>query len=122
MSVPAAVSSLRARSGNQSDALWVNWDCGGGDLSGYLLNLYNPNGSLQAEQEMSSEVTEFVFSDLVPGRSYRAEVLSLSGELSNRASTVGRTGETSPTNSLLLLLKTQLLITVFINRLVVSES
>lgn len=92
-SVPAAVLSLRARSGNQSDALLVNWDRGGGDLSGYLLSLYNPNGSERAKQQLESEVTEFVFSDLVPGRLYRAEVLSLSGELSNKAETLGRTGE-----------------------------
>lgn len=96
-SVPSAASSLRARSGNQSDALWVNWDYGGGELSGYMLNLYNPNGSLQAEQQLNSEVTEFVFSDLVPGRLYQAVVLTLSGELSNRASITGRTGETTPT-------------------------
>ncbi len=72
----------------------MSWDQGGGDLSGYLLTLYNPNGSQQAEQQLGSEVTQFVFSDLMPGRLYRAEVLSLSGELSNRASTLGRTGET----------------------------
>lgn len=88
------MASLKAHSGNQSDALWVNWDRGGGDLSGFLLTLYNPDGSQRAEQQLGSEVTEFVFSGLVPGRLYRAEVLSLSGELSNRASTVGRTGET----------------------------
>lgn len=92
-SVPAAVASLKAHSGNQSDALCVNWDRGAGNLSGYLLTLYNPNGSQQARTQLGSEATEFVFSDLVPGRLYRAEVLSLSGELSNGASTLGRTGE-----------------------------
>lgn len=88
--------SLKAHSGNQSDALLVNWDRGGGDLSGYLLSLYplNPAGAQRAQQQrLGSEVTEFVFSDLVPGRQYRAEVLSLSGELTNGASTLGRTGE-----------------------------
>ncbi|XP_068169231.1 receptor-type tyrosine-protein phosphatase beta-like [Antennarius striatus] len=89
--VPAAVVSLKAHSGNQSSGLWVNWNRGGGDLSGYLLTLYNPNGSQQARKQLGAAVTEAVFSDLVPGRVYQAEVLSLSGELSNRASTVGRT-------------------------------
>ncbi|TMS01081.1 Receptor-type tyrosine-protein phosphatase beta, partial [Larimichthys crocea] len=89
--VPAAVASLKAHSGNQSDALWVNWDQGGGELSGYLLTLYEPNGSWQVEQRLGPKVTQFVFSHLVPGRLYRAEVLSLSGDLSNRASTLGRT-------------------------------
>ncbi|XP_041794073.1 receptor-type tyrosine-protein phosphatase beta-like isoform X2 [Chelmon rostratus] len=98
--VPAAVASLKAHSGNQSDALWVNWDRGGGDLSGFLLTLYNPDGSQRAEQQLGSEVTEFVFSGLVPGRLYRAEVLSLSGELSNRASTVGRTAPRPATSFL----------------------
>ncbi|XP_071318352.1 receptor-type tyrosine-protein phosphatase beta-like isoform X2 [Trachinotus anak] len=96
--VPAAVLSLRAHSGNQSEALWVNWDRGLGDLSGYLLSLYKPDGSKQAEQQLGYKASEFVFSDLVPGRLYRAEVLSLSGELSNRASTMGRTAPRPPTS------------------------
>uniref|UniRef100_A0A671TJ66 Receptor-type tyrosine-protein phosphatase beta-like n=1 Tax=Sparus aurata TaxID=8175 RepID=A0A671TJ66_SPAAU len=91
--VPGAVPSLRAHSGNQSDALWVNWDRPDGDLSWYLLNLFNPDGSQRSQQQLGSEVTEFVFSDLVPGRLYRAEVLSVSGQQSNRASVLGRTGE-----------------------------
>lgn len=92
-SVPGAVPSLRAHSGNQSDALLVNWDRPDGDLSWYLLNLFNPDGSQRSQQQLGSEVTEFVFSDLVPGRLYRAEVLSVSGQQSNRASVLGRTGE-----------------------------
>ncbi|GAA6232846.1 receptor-type tyrosine-protein phosphatase beta-like [Lates japonicus] len=98
--VPAAVLSLRAQSGNQSGTLWVNWDRGGGDLSGYLLSLYNPDGSQRAEQRLGSEVTEFVFSGLVPGRLYQAEVLSLSEELSNRAGTLGRTAPRPPNSFL----------------------
>ncbi|MEQ2160610.1 hypothetical protein GOODEAATRI_001063, partial [Goodea atripinnis] len=86
-----AVTSLKAQSGNQSDTLLINWDRRDGDVIGYLLSLYNPDGSLQAEHQLGSEVTEFIFSGLVPGRQYRADVLSLSGKLQNRASTVGRT-------------------------------
>uniref|UniRef100_A0AAQ5ZFT0 protein-tyrosine-phosphatase n=1 Tax=Amphiprion ocellaris TaxID=80972 RepID=A0AAQ5ZFT0_AMPOC len=86
--VPAAVGSLQLQTGNQSDVLVVNWDCGGGDLSGYLLTLYNPNGSQQAKRQLGPDATEFVFSGLIPGRQYRAEVLSLSQELRNRASTM----------------------------------
>uniref|UniRef100_A0AAQ4S4Y9 protein-tyrosine-phosphatase n=2 Tax=Gasterosteus aculeatus aculeatus TaxID=481459 RepID=A0AAQ4S4Y9_GASAC len=94
--VPAAVVSLRAHGGNQSDALQVDWGRGSGDLSGYLLSLYDPEGALRAEHQVGSEATGFVFSDLVPGRLYRAEVLSLSGGLSNRASTLGRTAPKPP--------------------------
>ncbi|XP_044211802.1 receptor-type tyrosine-protein phosphatase beta-like isoform X1 [Thunnus albacares] len=98
--VPAAVASLKAQTGNQSDALWVNWDRADGDLSGYRLTLYNPNGSQQAEEKLGSEVTEFVFRNLVPGRLYRAVVLSLSEDLANRASALGRTAPNPPTSFL----------------------
>ncbi|XP_078112385.1 receptor-type tyrosine-protein phosphatase beta-like isoform X2 [Sander vitreus] len=98
--VPAAVVSLTARSGNQSDALWVSWERGGGDLSGFLLLLYNPDGSQRAEQPLGLEVSQFIFSDLVPGRRYRAELKSLSGELSNCASTLGRTAPNPPSSFL----------------------
>lgn len=92
-SVPATVASLRVCSGNKSESLWVSWDRGAGDLNGYLLTLYNPNGTQQACSQLGKEATKFVFWGLVPGRLYRAEVQSQSGELSNGASTVGRTGE-----------------------------
>ncbi|XP_028440802.1 receptor-type tyrosine-protein phosphatase beta [Perca flavescens] len=98
--VPAVVASLTARSGNQSDALWVSWERGGGDLSSFLLSLYNPDGSERAEQPLGPEVSQFVFSDLVPGRRYRAELKSLSGELSNSASTLGRTAPNPPSSFL----------------------
>uniref|UniRef100_A0A8C6NZT0 protein-tyrosine-phosphatase n=1 Tax=Nothobranchius furzeri TaxID=105023 RepID=A0A8C6NZT0_NOTFU len=98
--VPTAVVSLTARSINQSDALWVNWNRGAGDVSGYLLSLYNLDGSRQAEQQLGSEATDGVFSGLVPGRQYQAEVLSLSGELQNRASTMGRTTPKPPVSFL----------------------
>ncbi|XP_061578272.1 receptor-type tyrosine-protein phosphatase beta-like isoform X2 [Cololabis saira] len=98
--VPAAVTFLKAESGNQSDALRVQWHRGGGDVSGYSLSLYNPDGSQQAEHRLRSEATEFVFSGLVPGRQYQADVLSLSGELHNKASTTGRTAPKPPTSFL----------------------
>lgn len=71
----------------------MTWGHGGGDLSNYLLILYNPNGSQQVEEQLGSEVNEFVFRHLIPGRLYRAEVVSRSGEMSNRVSALGRTGE-----------------------------
>uniref|UniRef100_UPI003AAE95FB receptor-type tyrosine-protein phosphatase beta-like n=1 Tax=Centroberyx gerrardi TaxID=166262 RepID=UPI003AAE95FB len=98
--VPAAVTSLKAMSGNQTDALRVSWDRAGGELSGYLLSLYNPDGSRQAEERLGSEVTQFVFPGLVPGRLYQAVVLSRSGELANGASALGRTAPRPPTSFL----------------------
>ncbi|KAM9753726.1 LOW QUALITY PROTEIN: receptor-type tyrosine-protein phosphatase beta-like [Menidia menidia] len=98
--VPAAVASLRARTGNGSQALVVSWEHGGGEVSGFLLSLYGPDGSQQARQQLGPEAQSFVFSGLVPGRQYRAEVLSQSGDLQNRASTVGRTAPSPPTSLL----------------------
>ncbi|XP_035521238.1 receptor-type tyrosine-protein phosphatase beta-like, partial [Morone saxatilis] len=98
--VPAAVVGLMAHSANRSDTLRVTWSRGGGDLSGYLLTLYKPDSALWAERQLGSAVTEFVFSGLVPGRLYRAEVLSLSGDLSNGAATLGRTAPRPATSFL----------------------
>ncbi|XP_023182651.1 receptor-type tyrosine-protein phosphatase beta-like isoform X1 [Xiphophorus maculatus] len=98
--VPAPVAFLRAQSGNQSDTLLINWDRRDGDVTGYLLSLYSPDGSQQAEHQLGSEVTEFIYSGLVPGRQYRVDVLSLSGELHNLASTVGRTAPKPPSSFL----------------------
>ncbi|KAG7468893.1 receptor-type tyrosine-protein phosphatase beta-like isoform X1 [Solea senegalensis] len=98
--VPAAVLSLRVGTGNQSDSLLVTWDRGVGDVSGFLLCLYDRGGERQAEERLGSEVTGFVFSGLVPGRLYRAEMLSLSGELCNRVGAVGRTAPRPPTSIL----------------------
>ncbi|KAM4734375.1 receptor-type tyrosine-protein phosphatase beta isoform 2-T2 [Anableps anableps] len=98
--VPAAVTSLKAQSGNQSDTLLINWVRGDGDVTGYLLSLYNTDGSQQAEHQLGSEVTEFIVSGLVPGRQYQANMLSFSGELHNQASTVGRTAPKPPSSFL----------------------
>ncbi|XP_061750681.1 receptor-type tyrosine-protein phosphatase beta-like [Nerophis ophidion] len=94
--VPAAVTSLRAHSGNQSNRLRVDWRQSEGDVSGYLLSLYGPDGSLQTQEQLLPNVTEFVFGDLKPGQLYRAEVLSRSGELANGASTQARTAPRPP--------------------------
>uniref|UniRef100_A0A672GPJ3 protein-tyrosine-phosphatase n=1 Tax=Salarias fasciatus TaxID=181472 RepID=A0A672GPJ3_SALFA len=95
--VPAAVVSLRVQGGSSPDALWVSWTGGGGEVSGYLLSLVQSDGSVEAEQRLGPEASEFTFSGLVPGRLYTAEVLSLSGEQRNRASSRGRTAPRPPT-------------------------
>nr|XP_061780963.1 receptor-type tyrosine-protein phosphatase beta-like [Nerophis lumbriciformis] len=94
--VPAAVTSLQAHSGNQSNRLRVAWKQSEGDVSGYLLSLYGPDGSLQTQEQLLPNVTEFVFGDLKPGHLYRAEVLSRSGELANGASIQARTAPRPP--------------------------
>lgn len=98
--VPAAVESLTVHTGNQSDSLLVDWEGGGGDVSGYLLSLYRPDGSLQDKRLLRSELTQSGFSGLVPGRLYRVQVQSLSGELSNLAENRGRTAPRPPSSLL----------------------
>ncbi|XP_029379627.1 receptor-type tyrosine-protein phosphatase beta [Echeneis naucrates] len=98
--VPAAVRSLRAHSGNQCESLWLDWDRGPGDLGGFLVTLYKPDGTKQAQQQLGPEASRSLFSHLVPGRLYRVQVLTLSGDLSNGASTEGRTAPRPPSSLL----------------------
>ena len=74
--------------------LWVSWKRAVGELSGYLLSLYNPDGSQQAEETLGPDAMEHVFPTLIPGRLYHAVILTRSGELTNRATAHGRTGKT----------------------------
>uniref|UniRef100_A0A8C7M867 protein-tyrosine-phosphatase n=1 Tax=Oncorhynchus kisutch TaxID=8019 RepID=A0A8C7M867_ONCKI len=96
--VPAAVTSLQARSHPQAEELWVSWERAEGELSGYLLSLYNPDGSQQAEEALGPDATEYAVPTLIPGRLYLAVILTRSGELTNRATTQGRTAPRPPTS------------------------
>lgn len=55
--------------------------------------LYDPSGSAVAAQTLGAEHTSHMFSGLTPGRLYRTEVITHSGELANSAAVLGRTGE-----------------------------
>ncbi|KAJ8373768.1 hypothetical protein SKAU_G00043480 [Synaphobranchus kaupii] len=96
--VPAPVTRLSAQNRNHSDSLWLSWERAAGELSGYLVSLYNPDGSQQAEGQLQAELREHVFQGLVPGRLYSAVVLTRSGELVNTAATAGRTAPKPPTS------------------------
>ncbi|XP_037109357.1 receptor-type tyrosine-protein phosphatase beta-like isoform X4 [Syngnathus acus] len=98
--VPSAVTSLRAQGGHACDQLQVLWRRGQGGVSGYLVSLSAPNGSLRAQEHLGSEVTQFVFNGLTPGRLYRVDVLSLSGDLANGASVHARTAPRPPSSFL----------------------
>lgn len=93
--VPAAVLVLRVDSRNSTGTLWVSWQRADGEVSGYLAALYNPDQSQQAEQLLDPDSRGHAFSGLVPGRLYTAVVHTQSGDLSNSASTRGRTGQSS---------------------------
>uniref|UniRef100_A0A8C8M3B8 protein-tyrosine-phosphatase n=1 Tax=Oncorhynchus tshawytscha TaxID=74940 RepID=A0A8C8M3B8_ONCTS len=96
--VPAAVMSLQARSHPQAEELRVSWERAEGELSGYLLSVYNPDGSQQAEEALGPDATEYAVPMLIPGRLYHAVILTRSGELTNRATTQGRTAPRPPTS------------------------
>ncbi|XP_051918305.1 receptor-type tyrosine-protein phosphatase beta-like isoform X2 [Hippocampus zosterae] len=98
--VPSAVTSLRAEAGDGCDRLRASWQRCQGGVSGYRLSLSAPDGSLRARERLGPEVTEFIFSGLTPGRLYRVEVLSLSGDLANAASVHARTAPKPPSSFL----------------------
>uniref|UniRef100_A0A4W4H413 protein-tyrosine-phosphatase n=1 Tax=Electrophorus electricus TaxID=8005 RepID=A0A4W4H413_ELEEL len=94
--VPAEVQSLRVESRNSTGTLWVSWQGAEGEVSTYTLTLYNPDQSKQAERNLSAVTREYTFSQLVPGRLYSAVVLTRSGDLTNMATTKGRTDPKPP--------------------------
>ncbi|KAJ8008827.1 hypothetical protein DPEC_G00082460 [Dallia pectoralis] len=97
--VPAPVRSLRIHSGERTDRLSVSWLPGAKEWSGYRVVLYGgPEGStsILAADQLGMEKREHLFQGLVPGRLYRVEVLTCSGELTNTVSGWGRTAPEPP--------------------------
>ncbi|KAM9403064.1 receptor-type tyrosine-protein phosphatase beta [Salvelinus alpinus] len=97
--VPAPVRSLHVQGGKRTDRLSISWLPGAGEWSGYQVVLYGGlEGSTTtlAAQELGMEQREHLFQGLVPGRVYRAEVVTHSGELTNTASAKGRTAPEPP--------------------------
>uniref|UniRef100_A0A672KX00 Protein tyrosine phosphatase receptor type B n=1 Tax=Sinocyclocheilus grahami TaxID=75366 RepID=A0A672KX00_SINGR len=94
--VPAAVTYLRADSRRSSESLWLSWKQAGAEVSSYTLLIYNPDGTQQAEQSLGPESRSYTFQRLVSGRLYQAVVLTHSGDLTNRATTTGRTDPRPP--------------------------
>ncbi|XP_062989960.1 receptor-type tyrosine-protein phosphatase beta isoform X2 [Elgaria multicarinata webbii] len=88
--VPAPVSSLKGAHKNMTESLWFTWNPASGDVDYYELNLYNPNGT-QKEAQKGKDLTEWHFQGLIPGRKYTLVVVTYSGDLTNTASTEGRT-------------------------------
>ncbi|CAJ1054300.1 receptor-type tyrosine-protein phosphatase beta-like [Xyrichtys novacula] len=96
--VPSTVKSLRVRSSELTDRLTVTWKHGEGSRSSYQVNLYDASGSSLGAQTLGADHISHVFSGLVPGRLYRAEVITHSGELANNVSALGRPSPEPPTH------------------------
>uniref|UniRef100_A0A3P8P794 protein-tyrosine-phosphatase n=1 Tax=Astatotilapia calliptera TaxID=8154 RepID=A0A3P8P794_ASTCA len=84
--VPSPVSSLQVEKSHA-------------DLFVSLLRkvvLYDVSGSILGAQTLGAEHTSHTFTALVPGRLYRAEVITHSGDLTNNVSAFGRTSPQPP--------------------------
>ncbi|KAG7218953.1 hypothetical protein INR49_019400 [Caranx melampygus] len=96
--VPSPVSSLLVLSSGRTDRLTVSWQQGGGSWSSYQVLLHDVSGSTLGAQTLGAEHKSHMFPGLVPGRLYRAEVITHSGELTNSVSAFGRTSPEPPSH------------------------
>ncbi|AWO98279.1 putative receptor-type tyrosine-protein phosphatase beta [Scophthalmus maximus] len=96
--VPSAVSSLQVQSSGRTDRLTVSWQRAEGTCSSYQVVLYDVSGAALGAQTLGAEHRSHMIPGLVPGRLYRAEVVTHSGELTNNVSAVGRTSPDPPTH------------------------
>ncbi|XP_056223519.1 receptor-type tyrosine-protein phosphatase beta-like [Seriola aureovittata] len=96
--VPSPVSSLLVQSSGRTDRLTVSWQHGEGSWSGYQVVLYDVSGAALGAQTLGAEHKNHMFTGLTPGRLYRAEVITHSGELTNSVSAFGRTSPDPPTH------------------------
>uniref|UniRef100_A0A3Q3W1C4 protein-tyrosine-phosphatase n=1 Tax=Mola mola TaxID=94237 RepID=A0A3Q3W1C4_MOLML len=60
--------------------------------------LYDVSGAILGSQTLGADHTSHMFSGLMPGRLYRSEVITYSGELTNSVSVLGRTAPEPPTH------------------------
>uniref|UniRef100_A0A3Q3VX91 protein-tyrosine-phosphatase n=1 Tax=Mola mola TaxID=94237 RepID=A0A3Q3VX91_MOLML len=84
--VPSSVSSLEVQSSGRRDRLAVSWQHGEGSWT------------ILGSQTLGADHTSHMFSGLMPGRLYRSEVITYSGELTNSVSVLGRTAPEPPTH------------------------
>ncbi|XP_023118290.2 receptor-type tyrosine-protein phosphatase beta [Amphiprion ocellaris] len=96
--VPSPVSSLQVLSSGRTDRLTVSWQQGEGSWSSYQVVLYDVSGATLGAQTLGAEHRSHMFPGLIPGRLYRAEVITHSGELTNSVSIFGRTSPEPPTH------------------------
>ncbi|XP_069376043.1 receptor-type tyrosine-protein phosphatase beta isoform X2 [Paralichthys olivaceus] len=96
--VPSQVSSLQVQSSGRTDRLTVSWQHAEGSWSSYQVVLYDVSGATLGAQTLGAEHRSHMFPGLIPGRLYRAEVITHSGELTNKVSVSGRTSPLPPTH------------------------
>ena len=89
-SVPMAVLQLRVKHANET-SLSIMWQAPAAEWEKYIISL-DDRDLLIIHKSLPRDAKEFTFTDLVPGRKYKAAVTSISGDLKNSSSTKGRTG------------------------------
>ncbi|XP_061524236.1 receptor-type tyrosine-protein phosphatase beta isoform X2 [Phycodurus eques] len=94
---PSPVGRLRLYSAGHADRLTTSWRHGDGRRSGYQVILSDVSGAVLRAELLGAEQSGHMFTELAPGRLYRADVIARSGEMSNNASALGRTTPAPPT-------------------------
>lgn len=91
--VPASVQELSANHAYSSHSLLVTWQSAGGVAERYDILLLNEQGTILSNKSEPATAKQHKFEDLVPGKKYKIQVLTVSGGLfSRRTDTVGQTG------------------------------
>ncbi|XP_045147827.1 receptor-type tyrosine-protein phosphatase beta isoform X1 [Echinops telfairi] len=86
---PLAVLQLRVKHANET-SLGILWQAPVAEWENYIISLADRD-LLLIHKLLSKDAKEFTFTDLVPGRKYKATVTSISGDLKNSSSINGRT-------------------------------
>ncbi|XP_057613431.1 receptor-type tyrosine-protein phosphatase beta isoform X2 [Chionomys nivalis] len=87
--VPLAVVQLRVKHANET-SLGIMWQAPGGEWEKYIISLTDRD-LLVIHKSLCKDTREFTFTDLVPGRNYKATITTMSGDLKQSSSTKGRT-------------------------------
>ncbi|XP_019370273.1 PREDICTED: receptor-type tyrosine-protein phosphatase beta isoform X1 [Gavialis gangeticus] len=97
--IPASVRELSANNAYSSHSLLVTWQSAGGVAERYDILLLNEQGTILSNRSEPATAKQHKFEDLVPGKKYKIQVLTVSGGLfSRRTDTVGQTVPAAVTN------------------------
>ncbi|XP_044305733.1 receptor-type tyrosine-protein phosphatase beta isoform X2 [Varanus komodoensis] len=97
--IPASVQELHADNEYSSHTLIITWHSAAGVAERYDILLLTEQGILLRNQSEPATSKQHKFEDLIPGKKYKIQMLTLSGGLfSSRAETEGQTAPAAVTN------------------------
>uniref|UniRef100_A0A3B3XAX1 protein-tyrosine-phosphatase n=1 Tax=Poecilia mexicana TaxID=48701 RepID=A0A3B3XAX1_9TELE len=85
-----------------TSSLSVSWTKAYGQVSSYLVQLYNDTNSLINDTDLSNETTQFKFDYLKPGVLYHVEVVTKSGPKTSNRSVVSNATFPNPPGSIMV--------------------